>query len=132
MITKLTARKSERQFKLWDYQVSHGQLLIRSPKAPGDGDSPELLTNVDLVFVDVEYVAVPRILNGLELLPASPEEVAQLETILGRVLDPHTITVLESDGRRFCVVAASVSLHENDWDIFESPFEFRSHYRSAP
>ena len=26
---------SDREFKIWDYRVSHGSLLIRSPKGTG-------------------------------------------------------------------------------------------------
>ena len=132
MKTNLTSQRSDRTFKVWEYQVSHGQLLIRSPKAPATGASPELLTNVDLVCLDVDYMAVPRALHGLELLPPSPDEIRHLEVLLGKAIAPENIKVLASGGNRFSVVASSFSLSENDWDIFESPFQFRSQYRSAP
>lgn len=119
-------------FKIWEYQVSHGQLLIRSPKAPATGTSPELLTNVDLVCLGVDYVAVPCVLHGLELLPPSPDEIRQLEVLLGKTIALDNVKVLASGGKRFLVVASSFSLSENDWDIFESPFEFRSRFRAKP
>jgi hypothetical protein len=132
MKTNLTAQRSDRTFKVWEYQISHGQLLIRSPKVPATGTSPELTTNIDLVCLGVDYMAVPRILHGLELLPPNPDEVRYLEALLGRAIALETIKVLASGGKRFSVVASSFSLSENDWDIFESPFEFRSRHRSVP
>jgi hypothetical protein len=129
MKTSLTYRKSERTFKTWEYQVSHGQLLIRSPKAPSTETSPELFTNIDLVCLGVEYLAVPRVLHGLELVEPTSDEVRHLEVLLGKKIDASNIKILASSGKRFSVVASSFSLSENDWDIFESPFEFRSRFR---
>ena len=127
---KLKSQKSNRKFKVWEYQVSHGQLLIRSPKAPATKTSPEFLTNVDLVCLDVEYMAIPRVLRGVEILPPTSDEIRYLEALLGKTIDPGHVKILASEGKRFPIVALRVSLSENDWDIFESPFEFRSRFRS--
>ena len=132
MKMKLKSQKSNRKFKVWEYQVSHGQLLIRSPKAPATKTSPEFLTNVDLVCLDVEYMALPRVLRGVEILPPTPDEIRHLETLLGKTIDPGHAKILASEGKRFPIVALRVSLSENDWDIFESPFEFRSQFRARP
>jgi len=132
MRTNLTSQKSDRTFKVWEYQISHGQLLVRSPKAPATETSPEFLTNVDLVCLGVDYMAVPRALHGFELLPPTPDEIRHLEGLLGKTIAPDNVKVLASDGRRFPVVASNFSLSENDWDIFESPFEFRSQFRAKP
>jgi len=129
MTGSLTMR-SERTFQIWEYQVSHGQLLIRSPKAPATTSSPEFATNIDLVCLGVDYMAVPAILHGLELAEATPDEVQSLEPLLGRVVLPKKVRMLVSQGRRFPIVAVSFDISENDWDIFESPFEFRSRFRS--
>jgi len=132
MKTNLTAQKSNRTFKVWQYEVSHGQLLIRSPKAPATRASPAFLTNVDLVCLGVEYMAVPRVFQGLELVAPSPDEIRQLERLLGRAIAPENLKILSSDGRRFSVVASTFLFSENDWDIFDSPFEFRSQHRREP
>jgi hypothetical protein len=132
MKTKLTCQKNDRRFQVWEYQVSHGQLLIRSPKAPATLTSPELLTNVDLVCVGVEYMGIPRSLDGIELMSPTPEEVRLLEGLLGKSIPADDVKILVSGGKRFPIVAAHFSLSENDWDIFESPFEFQTHFRSDP
>lgn len=109
--------------------MSHGQLLIRSPKAPATGTAPERLTNVDIVCLGVEYMSLPRLLRGVELSQPSQGERDQLEALLGQQIEGDSVRIFVSEGRRFPVVAASLSLSENDWDIFESPFEFRSQFR---
>ncbi|MDQ3031404.1 MAG: hypothetical protein M3Y87_03235 [Myxococcota bacterium] len=96
-----------------------------------DAGSPERLTNVDIVFLGVEYMSLPRVLRGLTLDQATPEELRSLEAILGKALEPDGVTMLVSGGKRFAVVAFRVAVSENDWDIFDSPFELRSHFRGA-
>jgi hypothetical protein len=39
--------------------------------------------------------------------------------------------MLASGGQRFPIVAACLAFTENDWDIFDSPFEFRSRFRDS-
>ncbi len=124
-------RTADRDFKVWEYQISHGQLLIRSPKAPATDASPERRTNVDLVFLGVEYMSLPRVFRGLTLERATAEDLQLLEAALGKAPEPDCVRMLVSGGRRFAVVAASVDVSENDWDIFDSPFEFRSQFRGA-
>lgn len=119
----------DRTFKVWEYQVSHGQLLIRSPKSPATDASPERLTNVDLVCLGVEYMAVPRAFRGLEIQSPRSDELRDLEAVLGKPLQENDVRILVSAGRRFPIVAASFDISENEWDIFESPFEFRSQFR---
>jgi hypothetical protein len=48
-----------RTFQVWEYQVSHGNLLIRSPQAPASKHSPEQVTNLDLHFFGVDYFELP-------------------------------------------------------------------------
>jgi hypothetical protein len=128
----LELRAEDRQFQVWEYQVSHGQLLIRSPKSPATERTPERTTNVDIAFLGVEYMSVPRVLRGLVLEQATPEEVRELGALLGKPPERGAVVVLASAGRRFFVVAHSFAVSENDWDIFESPVEFRSRFRHGP
>ncbi len=104
-----------RNFQFWEYRVSHGELLLRSPK------TDEFPLNVDIVFADVRYVALPRFLPGLQIAEAPERDVARAEEHLGVAVDPRTVTVLESGGRRHLVVAAFRAVTESDMDIFGSP-----------
>lgn len=105
-----------RAFQLWEYKVSHGSLLIRSPKAPG------VSTNIDLVCVGVEYLAVPRHIKGLDLAKPSAAEVSQLSELLGKPIAASRVRLISSGGHRFPIVAASFRISENEDDIFASPF----------
>lgn len=124
-----TTPYANRVFKVWEYQVSHGELLIRSPMSPATHSTPEQLTNIDLVCLGVEYMALPRLMRGLEIVSATQEELDHLEALVGSPIEPGRVRILLSAGKRFPVVASSFHLSENDWDIFESPFEFRSQFR---
>lgn len=128
----LELRAEDRQFQVWEYQVSHGQLLIRIPKSPATERAPERTTNVDIAFLGVECMSVPRVLRGVALDQATPEEAREIDALLGKAPGRGEIVVLASAGRRFFVVAHSFAVSENDWDIFESPFEFRSRFRPGP
>ncbi len=106
---------SSRRFQLWEYRVSHGALLIRSPKGPQED------TNIDVVFDGVEYIDCPRMLRGLLLMEGSAEEMRELEGAFGEIRAADRLIVLVSGGVRHYVVASSCRVDENDWDIFESP-----------
>jgi hypothetical protein len=110
--------------------VSHGRLLIRSPQSPGTLDEPKQTTNVDLHFWGVDYFELPRILRGIEIAPPMEQDVERIGAILCKRISPVNIVVLRSGDQRFFVVADSFEITENEWDIFESPIEFRSHFRA--
>jgi hypothetical protein len=120
-----------RAFQVWEYQVSLGQLLVRSPGSTATGDEAERRTNVDLTFFGVEYMALPRHLGDIEVSSSTKDEARELEALLGKPLSAEKLHILISKGRRFPVVAESLTISENEWDIFDSPFEFRSQFRGA-
>ena len=105
---------SDRRFKLWDCRVSHNQLLIRSPA------TPEITSNIDVIFWGVEFVSMPTTLNGLAIerrsdgkdigIPISPSPNGE------RFL-------IQSDGKCFAVVVAGFKVLENSLDIFDSSLE---------
>lgn len=105
-----------RKFQFWLYHVSHGELLVRSPRGE------EHPRNVDVMFADVVYLETPRFLPDLEIDEPSEGEVARAGERLGRSVEARDVIVLKSEGRRFLVVAASVQVVESDMDIFDSPF----------
>jgi hypothetical protein len=107
----------ERTFQLWEYKVSHGCLLIRSPRSTAEEK------NVDIVFVGVEYLAVPRFMRGIQLSVATSDELEYLGRMLGKAVSRESVWILASEGQRFPVVAVGVRVEENEGDIFDSPFK---------
>ena len=113
-----------RQFQVWEYRVSHGSLLIRSPKSPG------FTSNVDLIFDGVEYIRMPRHLNpepnnSIELVEPTDDELTDLKGLLGIRIRNAQVWVTQTRFHRHAVVAAHLVIDENHNDIFESPFDRR-------
>lgn len=103
-------------FQTWEFKVSHGQLLIRSPKDANHS------TNIDLMFSGVEYMDLPRHLGQLEVQQPDETDVSFIGERLAKQGSSDSIFVLTSDNRRYRVVAAALTVSENELDIFESPF----------
>jgi len=106
----------KRVFQVWEYRVSHGQMLVRSPKSPTEE------INVDIAFAGVEYMDLPRYLHELEIDEPTEADVAFAMDRLGKPVERKTVTVLKAGPKRHVVVAAAVKVTESDMDIFESPF----------
>jgi hypothetical protein len=105
-----------RQFQLWEYHVSHGSLLIRSPAGLDAAGS------IDIIFVGVEYVAAPRHLGEIAVSEATADEVQRLEKVLQKKLDSSRVWALQSLRERSLVVAAAIRIQEHVGNIFDSPF----------
>jgi hypothetical protein len=115
-----------REFQFWQFTVSHESLLVRSPM--GDGAA----SNVDLMFVGVEYVELPRLLDSLQIDTPTADEVRHVGQRLGRTVQATEVTVLVSNGRRYVVVAVALRVAESDMDIFDSPFGFNQFGHACP
>ena len=112
----MIASYPDRVFQTWEYRVSHGSLLIRSPKGP------DAVHNIDVVFDGVEYLSLPRFLHGLVLAYGTCEDLVAAGVTMHEVAGDR-VYVLVSQGQRHYVVASSCRVNENDGDIFDSPFE---------
>ena len=105
-----------RKFQLWEYKVSHGSVLIRSPSGP------EISTNIDLVFRGVAFLSLPRHLGEIKFASPTELEMSYLVTTLGKEkLEGYKTWVLCSSISRFLVVGAYLEISENSADIFSSP-----------
>ncbi|WP_342562776.1 hypothetical protein NST84_24855 [Paenibacillus sp. FSL R7-0345] len=105
-----------RVFKLWYYHISHGELLIRSIK------SADHAKNIDIIFIDVTYIDLPRSLINLRIEEAEEGDVLYIRGKTGKDVEREKITVLSSDDKRYFVVAFRVKVDENELDMFELPF----------
>ena len=132
MRRKVTELKSDRHFQLWEYLVSHGSLLLRSPISGETKDRPGQTTNMDLVFAAVEYISLPHYVHGFEILEPTREEDKSIRQLVGKGLHENVkVHVLLSEGKRYYVAGICSGLWENDWDLFESPLDFHHMTRSV-
>jgi hypothetical protein len=112
-----------RQFQLWEYRVSHGSLLIRSPASPSiTGKSAQF--SVDILCHGVEYISAPRHLGEISISRATDMEIEMVTKMLRKKVQPSSVWALQNSDNRFLLVAADVIVREHRGDIFESPFDF--------
>lgn len=105
----------DREFKVWDYTVSHKQMVIRS--LGPEEDSP----NLDLHFRGVEFVRAPTVFRGLAVVSPTEQEIVEVLTLLApKRCEPDMIWVLESGGRRHIVVAAALEISETDYPMMST------------
>lgn len=109
--------QSKRIFRLWDYRVSHDQLLLRSAQ------TPDIQTNVDIVFWGVEYIVLPTMLHGLLIRKGTIHDVKNIP-IVNPIRD--SVFIIETIGCSFFVAALGCKVLENQLDIFESSLEMFS------
>jgi hypothetical protein len=107
----------KRNFRLWDFKVSHDQLLLRSPK---NAENPK---NLDVAFVGVEYIELPTKLKELTVGEAGDDDFRRADLGVGKAVPRNQVFVIESGGRRYVVVAAAMKVSETDLDLFESSLE---------
>jgi len=106
---------------IWDYSVSHAQLLLRSAK---EGEAQNSL-NIDLVFSGVFYVELRESLNGIRLVSPTQTELARLES-RSRIRQDgtHTFFGILSNGERFFVGASHLKVAENTLGPKETSLDF--------
>lgn len=109
--------KSERTFKLWEYSVSHQQLLLRSPK------NDKYSTNIDVVFMGVSYCEIETNISGLVLRNGTVDESKDMSLLLKKNIEMLDLFVLESGNKKYHIVAAAMKTDENRMDIFDSALE---------
>lgn len=113
----------ERMFQIWEYWVSHAQLLLRSPGdlrcPPGTSEA----RNLDLMFVGVEYIELPAVIEGLELAESSAEDHRVAAQRIGHPVPAGHVFVLATAGRRHLVVAGGLTVLENDRELMQSSLE---------
>ena len=105
-----------RKFQLWEYHVSHGSLLIRSPAEPG------LDTSVDIIFIGVQYLAAPRHLGQITISEANEIELASIKKTIPNKSIKSRAWLLRNANQRFVVTAVAMKIEEHRGDIFDSPF----------
>lgn len=106
-----------RDFKLWHYTISHGQLLIRSIRGANNSK------NIDIMFFDVDYVELPRNISNLKIEDPSFDDVLYVKGKIDMPVKLEDITILRANDRRYFVVASGMKIVENELDLGELPYD---------
>ena len=105
---------NKRLFKLWYYTVAHKQMLLRSI---GNDEA----CNLDIYFGDVLYVEMPVVMNEMEILKTTQEDIDYIVQKIGNT--NKKITVLKSGECKYFVVSSIMKIMENNLSMFELPFD---------
>lgn len=103
-----------RKFKLWFYQVSHNEAIIRSPKGHFEKTYD---TNIDIYLGDIAYMEMPTIIQELRISKATVEDLEYISEKLGETISIEKIIVFISKGKKYYVVASIIKILENDLDF---------------
>lgn len=103
---------SDRTFKIWQYSVSHGMLLLRSPTDEGND------TNMDVVFAGVRYVELPAVMKGIEVVSAS----SPASEIWPSAMADDVLHTIRSQGAEYFVVGGVCRAYENKLSLFDAGF----------
>lgn len=109
--------RSSRTFRIWDYFVSHSQLLVRSPKLNDDD------FHIDIIFSGVEYVSLPA-LYGMEpeifLYEGDNSDFDRISSVFSRQFDDTRIFLFDASNKEFVVVAQHIKIRETRLDYLAS------------
>lgn len=98
--------RSDHHFKLWDYDVSHNKMLLRSPASPSQS------YNIDIVFLGVASLDIPTLMrSGLEISGPGPSA--------GEGGSSHVFRIA-ADGQDYRVVALAYWVFKNRLDVRDS------------
>lgn len=98
-----------REFQIWEYTVSHGQLLLRSTKANIHK------TQIDVLFKNVVFIQLPARFQGLTISEIASDDPRAAAVSLGEFsLLGQTIFLVEGDAWTGVVVAGAVYFLEDE------------------
>lgn len=103
---------SDRRFQLWEYSVSHGQLLLRSNPTEYDH------VRIELYFKGVSFISLPSSLDGVDVLERSRDSLPGFLARLGNDIDCRAF-VLKSKDEEFFVLALALFVHQAELEFFE-------------
>jgi len=99
--------ESKRRFQVWNWTVSHSQLLLRSnPVLDGD-------TRIELLFKPVLAVCVPQVIDGIRVAVA--DRHAGAATLLGSAVPSRGAVFTLGEG--LFVVAGSIHGRQDHLDF---------------
>ena len=110
----------DRRFQLLFYQISHGELIIRSHKT----DNVKGYTNnhtIDIYFGNVIYMEIQSELNGIIFRKALEDDVRYINSKIKERITADNIVVITSGNKEYYIVASAISIIENDLSFVELP-----------
>jgi hypothetical protein len=108
--------KSNRYFTIFDFMISHGQLLLRAGK---DDDNSK---NIDIIFFGVRYIQLFISLLGVSIRLADDNKNLIKYDCVNSFLnnDENYLFEIETKGGIFYIVASYFKVYENELEFNET------------
>lgn len=100
---------SARVFKLWEYKLTHSQILIRSTKGNTEN------TRIDVVFKDVHEINMPTSIEGLHV-----EVSTSLENGCPQYYSKYIIR--DNNNTIWHVISGAAFSHEDQGEYYDPSF----------
>jgi hypothetical protein len=108
--------KSDRHFTVFDFLISHGQLLLRSSKDDSN------IKNIDIIFFGIKYIQLFTSLIGISIRIVdknqSPTNYNSVNTFLNS--DENYLFEIETNSEKYFVGASFVKIFENELEFNQS------------
>ena len=113
--------KSDRYFTVFDYLVSHGQLLLRSDKRKG------YEKNIDIVFFDTTFIQLFTMLDGIVVNLITGEDAVDYKSVKKYLsYKESNLFEIESAGEKYYLAASFVKVFENELEFHETSLGFEN------
>lgn len=107
--------KSEKYFTVFDYFLSHGQLLIRSSK----GEDQK--SNIDIIFFDTTFVQLFTMLHGITIKVIAKSEFNSYDSVQKYLnYDTSNLFEITSNNEKYYIAASFVRVFENELSFNET------------
>ncbi|NBA86185.1 hypothetical protein GVN16_10460 [Emticicia sp. CRIBPO] len=113
--------KSDRYFTVFDYLVSHGQLLIRSDKRKGSKE------NIDIIFFDTSFMQLFTTLSGITIRLVNSNSITTYTAVKKYLsYEENNLFEIESEGEKYYIAASFVKIFENELEFNETSLGYES------
>lgn len=107
--------KSDRYFAIYDYFISHGQLLIRSQK----GDNQKF--NIDIIFFDTTFLQSLTMSNGLSISLVKKDNLNKYSSVSEYFsYENSNLFEITSGLEKYYVAASFFKIFENELELNET------------
>jgi hypothetical protein len=108
--------KSNRHFTIFDFSISHGQLLLRASKDDNN------IKNIDIVFFGVRYIQLLTSFLGLSIRSVKGrEDLIHYDSVNFYLkYDKNHLFEIETVGEKFYIAASFFKVYENELEFNET------------
>lgn len=108
--------KSDRYFTIFDFVISHGQLLLRSQK------TDDLPKNIDVIFFDTTFIQSFSRLKGLHIkMLGKGIDLPEYSTVKKYLdYDNNYLYEIDSNDEKYYIADSFVRIFENQLEFSES------------